>query len=140
MRSKSFPLALLLALVCLCASSAAAVDTSTTDAQNGKSQLVVRTQGGAYVRVRTEFVPPTSQDSTSNILESEDESNLIHRVFVDSKNKLFFGYELLVESVPATRQFRVTVRPLSEEYFPKLRALLAYRNLRLHPSYNAAAF
>src|SRR5438105_8063078 len=78
--------------------------------------------------------------ATSNLVESEDKPNLIHCIFVDAKNELFFGYELLVESVPATRQFRVTVRPLSEEYFPKLRALLAYRNLRLHPSYNAAAF
>src|SRR5437588_4200860 len=98
MRSRIFPLAFLLALVSFCASHAAAVETNTTDAQDGKSQLVVRTQGGAYVRVRTEFVPPTSQDSTSNILESEDTSNLIHRVFVDGKNELFFGYELLVES------------------------------------------
>src|SRR5438105_8927698 len=78
--------------------------------------------------------------ATSNLVESEDKPNLIHRIFVDGKNELFFGYELLVELIPATRQFRVTVRPLSEEYLQGLLARPAFQKRRLHPSYNAAAF
>jgi hypothetical protein len=117
-----------------------AADTKSSDAQDGKSQLIVPMQSGAFVRIRTEADPPSAQDATSNLLESEDKPNLLHRVFVDSKNELFFGYELLVEPVAATRQFRVTVRPLSEEYLQQLRARPAFQKRRLHPSYNAAAF
>jgi hypothetical protein len=115
-------------------------DSKASDAQEGKSQLIVPMQSGAFVRIRTEADPPSAQDATSNLIESEDKPNLLHRVFVDSKNELFFGYELLVEPVAATRQFRVTVRPLSEEYLQQLRARPAFQRRRLHPSYNASAF
>jgi hypothetical protein len=121
----------------------AGVDTSgakSSDAQDAKSQLIVPMQSGAFVLIRTESVPSAAHDSTSNLVESEDKPNLIHRIFVDSKNELFFGYELLVELVPSTRQFRVTVRPLSEEYLRALSARPAFQKRRLHPSYNAAAF
>jgi hypothetical protein len=97
-------------------------------------------QSGAFVVIRTESAPPSAEDATSNLIEAEDKPNLLHRDFVDSKNELFFGYELLVEPVPATRQFRVTVRPLSEEYLRGLRARRAFEKRRLHPSYNPAAF
>jgi hypothetical protein len=115
-------------------------ESKASDAQEGKSQLIVPMQSGVFVRIRMEADPPSSQDATSNLLESEDTPNLLHRVFVDDKNELFFGYELLVEPVAATRQFRVTVRPLSEEYLRQLRARPAFLKRRLHPSYNAAAF
>lgn len=110
------------------------------DAQDGKSQIIVPMGSGAFVVIRTESQPATARDATSNIVESEDKPNLLHRVFVDRGNELFFGYELLVEPVAASRQFRVTVRPLSEEYLRQLRARPAFQKRRLHPSYNAAAF
>jgi hypothetical protein len=128
-----------LALACLCLAANAA-GANSSDAQEGKSQLIVPMQNGAFVLIRTESVPSFARGDTSNLVESEDKPNLIHRIFVDSKNDLFFGYELLVELVPATRQFRVTVRPLSEEYLQALRARPAFQKRRLHPSYNAAAF
>jgi hypothetical protein len=112
----------------------------SSDAQDAKSQIIVPMQTGAFVRIRTEAVPPSAQDATSNLLESEDKPDLLHRVFVDSRNELFFGYELLVEPVAVTRQFRVTVRPLSEEYLQQLRARPAFQKRRLHPSYNASVF
>jgi hypothetical protein len=122
------------------ASKARLSDAKSSDAQDAKSQLIVPMQSGAFVRIRTEAVPPSAQDATSNLLESEDKPNLLHRVFVDSKNELFFGYELLVEPVEPARQFRITVRPLSEEYLQQLGARAAFQKRRLHPSYNAAAF
>ncbi|MDT5156139.1 MAG: hypothetical protein QOC61_665 [Acidobacteriota bacterium] len=122
------------------AADAKSSDVNRSDAQDAKSQLIVPMQSGAFVRIRTEVVPPSVQDATSNLLESEDKPNLLHRVFVDSKNELFFGYELLVEPVASTRQFRVTVRPLSEEYLQQLRARPAFQKRRLHPSYNASVF
>jgi hypothetical protein len=137
MRSKLIPLA----LACLClAATAAGAGVNSSDAQEGKSQLIVPMQNGAFVLIRTESVPSFARGDTSNLVESEDKPNLIHRIFVDSKNDLFFGYELLVELVSVTRQFRVTVRPLSEEYLQALRARPAFQKRRLHPSYNAAAF
>jgi hypothetical protein len=121
-------------------SKASAGDSKASDAQEEKSQLIVPMQSGAFVRIKTEAEPPSAQDATSNLIESEDKPNLLHRVFVDGKNEMFFGYELLVEPVTGTRQFRVTVRPLSEEYLQQLRARPAFQKRRLHPSYNAAAF
>jgi hypothetical protein len=129
-----------LALVSLCLSVAASAGGKVTDTQDGKSQLVVPMQSGAFVRIRTESQPETARDATSNLIESEDKPNLLHRVFVDGKNEMFFGYELLVEPVAGMRQFRVTVRPLSDEYLRGLRARPTFQKRRLHPSYNAAAF
>jgi hypothetical protein len=134
------------ALLTLCLASparAAAGDGAPAGgapAQDGKSQLVVPMQSGAFVVIRTEAAPPYGGDSTSNLVESEDKPNLLHRVFVDSNNELFFGYELLVERAAEAGYFWVTVRALSEEYLRGLRARPAFRGRRLHPSYNATAF
>ena len=125
------------ALLCLCAAATRANDAA---AQDASSQLTVPMQSGAFVRIRTESVPPNAGGETSNLVESEDKPNLLHRVFVDAKNNLFFGYELLVERVASSWQFRVTVRPLSEDYLQQLRARPAFQKRQLHPSYNAAAF
>lgn len=123
----------------LCGGGAAAA-TPAPDAQESKSQLIVPMRSGAFVLIATEAVPPGSPEFSLSFIESEDKPNLIHRVFVDGEGGLFFGYELLVEPVAGTRQFRVTVRPLSAEYEQTLRARRAFQNRKLHPSYNAAAF
>lgn len=124
----------------LCGGGAAVAATPASDAQEGKSQLIVPMRSGAFVQIATEAVPPGSPEFSLSFIESEDKPNLIHRVFVDGKDALFFGYELLVEPVAGTRQFRVTVRPLSAEYLQALRARRAFQNRRPHPSYNASAF
>jgi hypothetical protein len=111
-----------------------------TPAQDGKSQLIVPMQSGAVVRIRTEADAQWAGDATSNLIEAEDKPNLIHRVFVDSRNELFFGYELVVERAAEARYFWVTVRALSEDYLRELSARPAFRGRRLHPSYNATAF
>ena len=134
--------AALLALLLLCAAAQARAASADggSDAQDGKSQLIVPMQSGAYVVIRTEAEPPSAQDATSNLIESEDSPNLLRRVFVDSKNELFFGYELLVEPAAEARYFWVTVRALSEEYLRELAGRPAFRGRRLHPNYNATAF
>ena len=144
MRSKLSAVALMLLPLCLAAPARAFVNGSTrvtrADTQDGKSRLIVPMQSGAFVVIRTESTQPSPGDAASTLVESEERANLIRRVFVDSKNELFFGYELVVERVAATRQFRVTVRPLSDEYLAQLRARRVFQNRQLHPSYNAAAF
>ena len=111
MRSRLFPI-LLAALACLLA--AAPSRANTTDAKDGKAQVVVALQSGAHVSIRTESDPPGGWDAPSNFVEAEEKPNLVRRVFVDSKDEMFFGYELLVVRV-GPKQFRVAVRPLSEE-------------------------
>ena len=138
--------AVALALLCLAAPARAAASDLTpagaarADAQDGESRIIVPMQSGAFVVIRTEAAPASAGDATSDLVESEDKPNLLHRVFVDRKNELFFGYELLVERAAESRYFWVTVRALSEEYLSELRARPSFRGRRLHPSYNATAF
>src|SRR5215216_5990202 len=109
-------------------------------AQDGKSQLIVPLKSGAFVVIRTEATAPSAGEAASNLVESEDKPNLLHRVFVDSRNEMFFGYELLVERAAEARYFWVTVRALSEDYLRELRERPSFRGRRLHPGYNATAF
>ena len=128
---------LLLSAFCLLPSAFPALADGV---QDSKSQVIVPMQGGAFVVFTTEAVPAGAPEVGGGFIESEESPNQIHRVFVDRQGELFFGYELLVEPVAATRQFRVSVRPLSAEYEQQLRARPAFRGRRLHPSYNPAAF
>lgn len=142
MRSKLSAVALL--LVCL-ASPARAVGggstpTSLTDAPDGKSRLIVPMQSGAFIVIRTESSSTEGGAATSDLVESEDKPNLLRRVFVDRKNEMYFGYELLVERAAEARYFWVTVRALGEDYLRELRERPAFRGRRLHPGYNATAF
>jgi hypothetical protein len=141
MKTRAILLSLLLSLcAALSLTPGGAGAATASDSQEGKSQLIVPMQSGAFVQIATESVPTGLPDVSLSFIESEATPNLIHRVFVDKKDELYFGYELLVEPVAATRQFRVSVRPLSAEYEQTLRARRAFQNSRLHPSYNASAF
>jgi hypothetical protein len=97
-------------------------------------------QSGAFVVFSTEAVPAGAPEVAAGFIESEESPHHIHRVFVDRKGELFFGYELSVEPVAGVKQFRVSVRPLSAAYVQQLLARPAFRGSRLHPSYNPAAF
>ena len=132
--------ALLLASLCSSARAASVVVNTPAAQENGRSQLIVPMQSGAFVVFRTEADAQWAGDATSNLIEAEDKPNLLHRVFVDSKNGLFFGYELVVERAAEARYFWVTVRALSDEYLRELAARPAFSGRRLHPSYNATAF
>ena len=139
MRSRLTAVALL--LLCLASASAGgSTPADFADAPDGKSRVIIPMQSGAFVAIRTESAPASADEATSPLVESEDKPNLIHRVFVDRQNQLFFGYELLVERAAEARYFWVTVRALSEDYLSQLRARPAFRGRRLHPSYNATAF
>ena len=141
---KSNLTAVALLLLCLAATVRATegtpAPTPAPDAQDGRSRLIVPMESGAFVVIRTEASPASAGEATSDLVESEDRPNLLHRVFVDSTNGLFFGYELLVERAAEPRYFWVTVRALSEDYLRELQSRPAFRGRRLHPSYNATAF
>src|ERR687895_2178181 len=128
--------AVALMLLCIAAPARASVDGPTdvnlADVQDGKSRLIVPLQGGAFVVIRTESAPFSGVEATSDLVESEDKPNLLHRVFVDSRNEMFFGYELLVERAAESGYFWVTVRALSEDYLRGLRQRPSFRGRRLH--------
>ena len=144
MRSNRTAVALLLLLLCLAQPARAAVDGAAparpADAGDGGARLIVPMQSGAFVVIRTESSPPSAGEATSDLVESEDKPNLLRRVFVDSRNGMFFGYELLVERAAEPRYFWVTVRALGEDYLRELRERPSFRGRRLHPGYNATAF
>src|SRR5215207_10942394 len=139
MRSKLSAVALL--LVCLAAPARAAATggstyTNPADTPDGKSRIIVPMQSGAFIVIRTESSSAEAGAATSDLVESEDKPNLLRRVFVDRKNEMYFGYELLVERAAEARYFWVTVRALGEDYLRELRERPAFRGRRLHPSYN----
>src|SRR5215204_2761865 len=143
MRSKLSAVALL--LVCLAPPARAAVNggstyTNLADMPDGKSRIIVPMRSGAFVVIRTESAPSAAGEATSDLVESEDKPNLLRRLFVDRKNEMYFGYELLVERAAEARYFWVTVRALGEDYLRELRERPAFRGRRLHPGYNATAF
>jgi hypothetical protein len=139
MRSRLAAFALL--LLCLAAPAGVAADApAPAGAQDAKSRLIVPMRSGAFVVIRTESAPPSAGEATSDLVESEDKPNLLRRVFVDSRNEMFFGYELLVERAAESRYFWVTVRALSDDYLGELQARPSFRGRRLHPGYNATAF
>src|SRR3712207_6378777 len=97
---------LALALCCLLPFGALASDApAASDAQDSKSQAIVPMSSGAYVIIATETSTPAGATEAfgMSFVEAEDKPNLVHRVFVDKKNELFFGYELLVEPVAGSR-------------------------------------
>ncbi len=50
-----------------------------------------------------------------------DENNVVHRVLVDKAGAFVFGYDLVVKPLAGTKQFEVSVRPLSADFEELLR-------------------
>ena len=102
--------------------------------EGGREQTIVPMKGGFFVAFTTGAPGANGWSTTS--AEALFESNTIRRVFVDSGGSLYFGYALVVEPLAGSRQFRVSVRPLSPEDETELRARKTFQGLRIHPSYS----
>ena len=110
-------------------------------AQEGKKEkVIVPMKAGYFVSFTTE--PASSvinkEGYSTNFAEAYFSSNTIRRVIVDSEGSLYFGYALVIEPMLQSKQFRVSVRPLSPEDEQDLRARKSFQSRRLHPNYNAA--
>lgn len=80
-------------------------------AQQGTFQL----SNGITIAIKTVTMPSdNSQNSYGNIYTSSS-GNIVHRVMTDRKNKIYFGYDLLVERQDETGKFKVSIKPLSKE-------------------------
>ena len=94
-------------------------------------QLVVPLASGGYVGFKIQTAPLGTQKISSGLLESPvavtpqmliDDNNVIHRVLVDGEGGYVFGYDLVIEPVNASKQFKVSVRPLTPAFEERLRA------------------
>ena len=87
------------------------VSFGTINAQSGSIQF-----DNVVVAIKTETVPPGSSDSLGNIYSSGTtfSGNIVHRVMTDTKNKMYFGYDVAVEKQGETDKFKVSIRPLSK--------------------------
>ena len=81
-------------------------------AQSGAIQF----SDGITVAIKTETVPPNDKNPLGNIYSSGTgyTNNTVHRVMTDAKNKIYFGYDLMVEKQGETGKFLVTIKPLSK--------------------------
>jgi hypothetical protein len=95
-------------------------------------QLVVPLQSAGYVAFKTEAVTPEKQNASrssdidlQSVIKPQvlvDENHVVHRVLVDASGALIFGYDLVIEPLVNSRQFKVSVRPLDAEFEKRMRA------------------
>jgi hypothetical protein len=121
MRSKALTIAL-----CLLALAGIA---SAQDA--AKRQLIVPLAAGGFVAFKSETSwtdakkASTDLQRGTSVLNSRavmDDRHVIHRMLEDNAGRFIFGYDLMVDSNPTSKQFRIEVRPLDREFESKLRA------------------
>ncbi|HYG10801.1 MAG TPA: hypothetical protein VD835_12695 [Pyrinomonadaceae bacterium] len=124
-------LALLLLLLC---------GGARTRAQSGAAaaarpeQFVMPLHGEGFIAFKIEATPAATADAprVSATLDeiqasltpqaSLADNHVVHRVLVDAEGSFVFGYDLVVEPVAATKQFRVSVKPMSAEFEQQLRS------------------
>ncbi len=104
----------------------------TASAQEDVSrQVVVPLERAGFVAFKIEAVPADTQKVTNSALGIRrafssqalaDDHHVIHRVLVDHEGNFVFGYDLTVEPVVNTKQFRVGVSPLARQFEEQLRA------------------
>ncbi|MDT4955000.1 MAG: hypothetical protein QOJ02_3138 [Acidobacteriota bacterium] len=114
---------------------------ATSSAQEDKTgKIVVSMKDTYYISFSTtpDANAPNASGWKTNLAEAYFESNTIRRVLVDSGGTLFFGYVLVVEPILSTKQFKVSVRPLSPEDQQELLARKSFSTRRIHPNYNVA--
>lgn len=94
-------------------------------------QLVVPLESAGYVAFKTEAVSPEKQKASASseidlqsVIKPQvlvDENHVVHRVLVDGTGALIFGYDLVIEPLVNSRQFKVSVRPLDPEFERRMR-------------------
>lgn len=113
-------------------------------------QLVVPLESEGFVAFKTEAVTPEKQNASASpaidlqsVVKPQvlvDENHVVHRVLVDSTGALIFGYDLVIEPLVNSRQFKVTVRPLDPEFEKRMQARTTARAGRVTVQMNASTF
>jgi hypothetical protein len=105
-------------------------------AQDGKGRQIARLKSGGFVAFKTTTEPATTQEFSFS--GTETDSDVVHRVLIDKSGSFYFGYDLEVEPVFETRQFRVRVLPLSREFEEQLRSRKDFKAKPVGPDSNLA--
>lgn len=104
---------------------------STAQAQESdRQQTIVGLSNSGFVAFTTRTAEINALNRASGFPEAVAmltpqmlvDRNVIHRVLVDGNSKIVFGYDLSIESLTISKQFKVTVKPLDEEFVQQLRA------------------
>src|SRR6266478_5164866 len=78
-----------------------------------KDRTSVRLTSGLTIVFTSETDPPGRDRNAFGSIQVRGEDNTVHRIFVDRENSIYFGYDLEVESLTGSDQFRLTIKPLS---------------------------
>ena len=96
--------------------------------ENSRRNVVVAVAEGGFVAFKSETTW-TGANGASRIPQGEfraqafaDDNRVIHRVLADATGKYVFGYDLLIEAVPASKTFTMAVAPLDSQIEAKLLA------------------
>ncbi|HEX8459242.1 MAG TPA: hypothetical protein VF656_18265 [Pyrinomonadaceae bacterium] len=122
----------LLLLLCACGALETATRAQSGAASQRPAQFVTPLHGEGFIAFRVEAAPTVGAPNVSAELETIqasltpqvllEDGHVVHRVLVDAQGNFVFGYDLVVEPVTATKQFKVSVKPLSTEFEERLRA------------------
>lgn len=94
-------------------------------------QLVVPLAEGGFVAFKSETAWADIKKASAELqkvpsaLTSQalvGENRIIHRVLLDKSGRFVFGYDLWVAPDPASRQFKIAVRPLDPQFESRIRA------------------
>jgi len=91
--------------ICLFGTAAAQEDNS--------GQTSVRFASGVTVTFTSETDPPGRDRMTLGSVQVRGSENVVHRIFLDRDNRVYFGYDLEIE-LAGSDQYRLIIKPLSQ--------------------------
>ncbi|HEY9401891.1 MAG TPA: hypothetical protein VIQ24_04320 [Pyrinomonadaceae bacterium] len=125
------------AFICLALMPLLLCGALRTRAQSGAAaarpeQFVIPLHGEGFIAFRVEAAPVAGAPQVSVELKEIQASltpqvlladnHVVHRVLVDAEGAFVFGYDLVVEPITATKQFKVSLKPMSAEFEEQLRS------------------
>lgn len=79
-----------------------------------RAQGGVKFESGLTITAKTQTLPADSTNSIQDrVLYIGATKNIMHRIITDSKNKLYFGYDIVVTPQPEKNKFKLSFKPLS---------------------------
>jgi hypothetical protein len=79
-------------------------------------QAIIRFDNGITVAVKTKTTPPNKNtEGYGNLYSSDNYSgNTFHRILTDINNKIYFGYDLVVEPSSEKGKYNISFKPLTK--------------------------
>lgn len=123
-------------LLCFFAVGALAQGGGRTHHPERQFNASCRLPNGIRVAFANETEPPGAIQFALSMVETEAAGG-IHRVFIDEAAGVFFGYDVKVEPVPNTKQIRVFILPMSEEYEQRLRKRATFQTRSVNQDFKS---